>query len=157
MQKEVDVARTNWIRMFIGGLIAAIIAFTTDGFLHERLLSTDWQAVYNHLGAASPTEHASHMVYFVIFELGRGLISMFVYVMMRPHFSPGPRTAALAGVVAWIAFSVTGPAQFIPLGFFSNALWAKVVAFQLVTSILAAIAGAAIYKDTVTSQAGMPG
>ena len=73
---------------------------------------------------------------------------------MRPHFGPGPKTAALAGVVAWIAFSITGPAQFIPLGFFSNALWAKVVAFQLVTSILAAIAGAALYKDAVTSPAG---
>lgn len=150
------MARINWVRLFTGGLIAAIIAFVTDGFLHERLLSSDWQAVYQNLGAASPSEHVSHMAYFVAFELGRGLISMFLYVMMRAHFGPGPRTAALAGVVAWIAFSVTGPAQFIPLGFFSNALWAKVAAFQLVTSIVAAIAGAALYKDTVTSQAGMP-
>jgi len=66
---------------------------------------------------------------------------------MRSHFVPGPKTAAQAGLVAWIAFSVTGPAQFIPLGFFSNALWIKVAAFQLVTSILAAIAGAAVYKE----------
>ena len=66
---------------------------------------------------------------------------------MRPFFSPGPKTAALAGVVAWFAFSLTGPAQFIPLGFYSQALWAKVAAFQLVTSIVAAIAGAAIYKE----------
>jgi hypothetical protein len=72
--------------------------------------------------------------------------------MMRPHFRPGPKTAALAGVVAWIAFSVTGPAQFIPLGFFSNALWIKVAAFQLVTSILAAIAGVAVYKDANARQ-----
>jgi len=76
---------------------------------------------------------------------------MFLYVMMRPHFRPGPKTAALAGVVAWIAFSVTGPPQFIPLGFFSNALWIKVAAFQLVTSILAVIAGAAVYKDANSS------
>lgn len=144
----------NWVRMLSGGLIAAIIAFMTDGFLHEQLLSADWKAVYDNLGAAEPAEHgSSHIAYFVIFELGRGLVSIFVYVMMRPHFGPGPKTAALAGVVAWIAFSITGPAQFIPLGFFSNALWAKVVAFQLVTSILAAIAGAAVYKDAVTSSA----
>lgn len=66
---------------------------------------------------------------------------------MRSHFGAGPKTAALAGVVAWLAFSVTGPAQFIPLGFYSNALWIKVAAFQLITSIVAAIAGAAIYKE----------
>ena len=84
---------------------------------------------------------------FAVFELGRAFVAMFLYVMMRAHFKPGPRTAALAGVVAWIAFSVTGPAQFIPLGFYSNALWVKVAAFQLVTSILAALAGAAFYQD----------
>ena len=89
------------------------------------------------------------MVYFAVFELGRGFIGMFLYVMMRPHFKPGPKTAALAGLVAWIAFSMTGPAQFIPLGFYSNALWIKVGAFQLVTSIVAAIAAAALYKDAV--------
>ncbi len=54
----------------------------------------------------------------------------------------------MAGLVAWIAFSVTGPAQFVPLGFMSNALWIKIIAIHLITSILAAIAGAALYKDT---------
>jgi len=79
---------------------------------------------------------------------------MVLYVFMRAHCRPGPKTAACAGVLAWIAFSVTGPAQFIPLGFFSNTLWIKVAAFQLVTSILAAIAGAAVYKEAGTSTAG---
>ena len=147
------MARINWARLLIGALIATIIAFLSDGFLHEQLLNADWKAVYDNLGATPPAEHGSHMAYFVAFELGRGLVSMFVYVMMRPHFRPGPRTAALAGVVAWLAFSVTGPAQFIPLGFFSNALWAKVMVFQLVTSILAAVAGAALYKDALSSPA----
>jgi hypothetical protein len=137
----------NWVRLIIGGLVASLIAFLSDGFLHEQLLKADWKAIYDQLGAREPVEHGASMVYFAIFELGRGLVSIFVYVMMRPHFKPGPKTAALAGVVAWIAFSVTGPAQFIPLGFFSNTLWGKVVAFQLVTSILAALAGAAVYKD----------
>ena len=74
---------------------------------------------------------------------------MFLYVLLRDCCKPGPKTAAWAGFVAWLAFSLTGPAQFIPLNFYSNALWMKVGAFQLVTSIIAAIAGAAIYKDAV--------
>jgi hypothetical protein len=145
------MAKINWGRMVGGGFIAAIICFMSDGFLHERLLSADWIAVYQQLGGSLPKEeHAGHMVYFVIFELGRGFIALFVYVLMRERRGPGPKTAALAGVVAWIAFSVTGPAQFIPLGFFSNALWVKVMGFQLITSILAAIAGAAVYKDSLS-------
>jgi hypothetical protein len=148
--KEDEMAKINWVRMIVGGLIATIICFLSDGFLHEKLLSADWSAVYQQLGVSVPTEeHAGHMVYFAIFELGRGFISLFLYVLMREPSGPRPKTAALAGVVAWIAFSVTGPAQFIPLGFFSNALWAKAMGFQLVTSILAAIAGAAVYKDSI--------
>lgn len=142
--------KINWVRVIVGGLVAAIICFLSDGLLHERLVNTEWKAVYDNLGVAPPQHNSIGIVYFVVFELGRGLLSMFLYAMMRPHCDPGPKTAALAGVVAWLAFSIAGPAQFIPLGFFSNALWVKAGAFQLVTSIVAAIAGAALYRDPVT-------
>ncbi len=142
--------KINWVRLIVGGLVATVICFFSDGLLHEKLLGTDWKAAYDNLGAAPPEPHSISLVYFAVFELGRGLLSMFLYVLMRPHWRPGPKTAALAGAVAWLAFSIAGPAQFIPLGFFSNALWVKAGAFQLVTSIVAAIAGAALYKDPVT-------
>ncbi len=139
--------KLNWNRIIIGGLVAAIIVFLADGFFHERVVRADWDSVYAAIGARQPTESAGSMVYFAIFELGRGLISIFIYALMRQPFKPGPKTAVLAGIVTWLAFSVTGPAQFIPLGFYSHALWGKVGAFQLVTSIVATIAGAALYKD----------
>ena len=139
--------KINWVRLIIGGVIATFILFLTDGFFHERVVNADWKAVHDNLGIPEGKHSALGVLYFLVFELGRGLMAMFLYVLMRANLRPGPKTAALAGVVAWIAFSVTGPAQFIPLGFFSNALWIKVAAFQLVTSILAAIVGAALYKD----------
>jgi len=144
------MAKINWTRLIIGGLIAALIMFFTDGFFHEKLVKTDWQALYAALRAPEPEPHGTNLAYFAIFELGRGLISLLLYATMRTHFGPGPKTAVLAAIAGWIAFSVTGPAQFIPLGFFSNALWLKVAAFHLVTSIIATVAGAAIYKDAVT-------
>lgn len=143
----------NWGRFIVGGIVASIILFLSDGFLHESIVKADWKAVYAALGAAEPTEGGVSMIYFAVFELGRGFIAMLLYVLMRPICKPGPKTAAWAGLVVWIAFSLTGPAQFIPLGFFSNALWIKVGAFQLVTSIVAAIAAAALYKDAGTTSA----
>jgi hypothetical protein len=148
---EVIVPNINWVRVIVGGLVAAVICFFSDGLLHEKLLGTDWKAVYDSLGVAPPEPHSLGLAYFAVFELGRGLLSMFLYVMMRTYCGPGPKTAAYAGVVAWVAFSIAGPAQFIPLGFFSNALWVKAGAFQLITSIVAAIAGAALYKEPVTA------
>lgn len=139
--------RINWGRLILGGVVAAIIMFFTDGFIHERLVRADWAAVYAGLKAAEPEPHGSSMAYFAMYELGRGLIAMLLYATMRTHFGAGPKTAVLAAIAAWIAFSITGPAQFIPLGFFSTALWMKVGAMHLVTTILATITGAAMYKD----------
>jgi hypothetical protein len=144
------VTKINWVRVIVGGLIAAVICFLSDGFLHEQLLKADWKALYLNLGANEPAPHGVSMAYFAIFDLGRGLLPVFLYAMMRPYCGPGPKTAAWAGVVTWLAFSIAVPAEFIPLGFFSNALWVKAGAFQLITSIVATIAGAALYKDTGT-------
>src|SRR5215211_3691354 len=146
------MARINWSRLVLGGLVAAIIMFLTDGFIHEQLVKTDWQAVYAGLRAAEPEPHGANMVYFALFELGRGFIAMLFYATMRTHFGAGPKTAVLAGIASWIAFSLAGPAQFIPLGFFSTALWIKVGALHLVTSIIATIAGAALYKAPAVTQ-----
>ena|SRR5215213_1607875 len=141
------MAKINWGRLIVGTLIAAIIMFVTDGFIHEMIAKPDWQAVYDGLRATEPAPHGSSMAYFAVFEIGRAFISMLFYATMRAFFGAGPKTAVLAGVAGWIAFSLTGPAQFIPLGFFSNTLWLKVGVIHLVTSIIATLAGAALYKD----------
>lgn len=141
------MAQINWGRLFLGSLVAAIIMFVTDGFIHESFVKADWTAVYDNLKTALPEPHRTSMVYFAFFELGRGFTAMMFYVLMRAFFGAGPKTAVLAAIVGWIAFSLTAPVQFIPLGFFSNSLWIKVGAAHLVTSIVATIAGAALYKD----------
>ena len=141
------MAQINWGRLFVGSLIAAIIMFATDGLIHETVAKADWRALYEALGARQPEPHGSSMLYFAIFELGRAFTAIMFYVLMRPFFGAGPKTAVLAGIVGWIAFSLTGPVQFIPLGFFSTALWLKVGAIHLIVSIIATIAGAALYKD----------
>lgn len=143
--------KMNWSRYIIGSLVASILAFFSDGFLHERIVKADWEAVFAKL-CAPPGEHTSvSLLYFAIFELGRGFVSVLLYVLMRERCGRGPKTAVCAGVIAWVAFSVTTPAQYIPLGFYSNALWIKVGLFQLVTSIVIAIVGAAIYKDQASA------
>jgi hypothetical protein len=145
------VIKINWARVIAGGLVAAVICFFSDGLLHEKLLSGDWQAVYSNLGVGLPEPHSLSLAYFAVFELGRGLLAIYLYVLMRPCCGAGPKTAVFAGLVTWLMFSVAGPAQFIPLGFFSNSLWIKAGAYQLVTSIVATIAAAALYKEPVTT------
>ena len=145
------MTKFNWGRLIVGSLIAAIIMFVTDGFIHETLVKADWHALYLALSAREPEPHGMNMAYFGIYELGRGFTAIMFYVLMRPFCGAGPKTAIAAGLVGWIAFSLTAPVQFIPLGFFSNALWFKVGALHLIVSIIATIAGAALYKDPATT------
>jgi hypothetical protein len=141
------MSQVNWGRLALGGVIAGIIAFVTDGILHEHLIHHHWEALVKGLNMPQQGHSPTAFAYFAIYELGRGFVSLFVYAMMRARFGAGPRTAAWAGVVGWVAFSVTGPAQFIPLGFFSDTLWCLAGAYQLVTSVVATIAGAAAYAE----------
>lgn len=138
----------NFGRLVIGGLIASILLFVSDGFLHEQVFKQYWEYLYHGLGAKAPaTGHATDLIYFFIFELGRGFGAIIVYVLMRPFYGPGPRTAVIAAIAAWLAFSVTGPAEFIPLGFYGRRLWVMVAGAQLLTSISANLLAAWIYKE----------
>lgn len=137
----------NWRRLVAGGLIASIIAFLSDGFLHQRLIHEQWEALAAGLQMAMQEHGPSAFLYFGIYELGRGFLALFAYATMRPRFGAGPKTAVWAGVISWLAFSVAGPAQFIPLGLFNDRLWVMAGAYQLVTSVIAAVVGAAVYKE----------
>lgn len=142
------------MRLILGGLIATVILFVTDGLLHEKVVHNYWAYVYQGLGVNEPHEaHGAHVLYFLVFEIGRGFTAIFIYVLMRPFHGAGPKTAVFAAVVAWFAFSVTGPAQFIPLGFYGRRLWIMVAAAQLITSIGANLIAAALYKDPASGVA----
>ena len=96
----------HWPRLLLGALIAAAILFVSDGFLHQRLINDLWQALIATLGVTI-REHAGWtMFYFVVFELGRGLVTLFVYALMRPRLGAGPLTAVWAGVVDQVFLDV---------------------------------------------------
>ncbi len=145
------MSNVNWGKFILGALIVAAICFVSDGFLHQRVVTEQWQAVIAALGATVPEHGGFSMIWFVVFEAGRGFLAMYVYVLLRPRLGPGVKTATWAGVVTWVAFSLTGPAQFIPLGFYSTMLWFSVAVYQLVFTIIAAIMGAAPYSEKAAS------
>jgi hypothetical protein len=141
------MSNVNWTRFILGVLIVAIICFISDGFLHQRVVTDEWRAVYDALGATPPDHSGFAMIWFLVFEAGRGFLAMYAYVLLRPRLGPGVKTATWAGVVTWVAFSLAGPAQFIPLGLYSESLWIYVGIYQLVFTIIAAIVGAAPYSE----------
>jgi hypothetical protein len=147
------MSNVNWGRFVLGALIVAVICFISDGYLHQKVVDDQWEAAIAALGAKVPEHAGFMMIWFAVFEAGRGFLTMYVYVLLRPRLGPGVKTATWAGVVAWVAYSLTGPAQFIPLGFYTEGLWISVGLYQLVFSIIAAIVGAAPYQEGRPSHA----
>lgn len=140
------MSKINWGRFLLAVLISSIIFFVTDGLMHNKILEEQWKVVFAGMTAPPPHNPAS-FAYFGLFEIGRGFISILVYVLLRPMTGPGPRTAVIAALAGWFAFSVAGPAQFIPLALFTNSLWIIGGAVQLVASLIGTLAGAASYKQ----------
>ncbi|MCC6808529.1 MAG: hypothetical protein IT381_13980 [Deltaproteobacteria bacterium] len=135
-------------RFVLGGVIATIICFGTDGLMHNKIVKGAWDALFTALGYHPVQGHdAMAFLYFILFEIGRGFLALTLYVLLRPRLQPGVKTAVIAGLITWLAFSVTGPVQMVPLGLYSVGLWWQIAAVQLVTTILAAVAGAAPYKE----------
>ncbi len=145
------MTKINFGRLFIGGLIASVLLFLSDGFLHENIVKQYWEFLYQGLGGKAPEGHATSMVYFFIFEMGRGFGAIFLYALMRPFHGSGPKTAVFAGIAAWLAFSVTAPAEFIPLGFYGRRMWLIIAGYQLVTSVVTNLLAAWIYRDPATT------
>jgi hypothetical protein len=44
----------NWGKFVLGALIVAAICFVSDAFLHQRVVTDQWQAVVAALGATMP-------------------------------------------------------------------------------------------------------
>ena len=81
------VSRINWVRL-IGGVIASVIPFVTDGVFHEQVVNADWKALHDNLGIPEGKHSGVGVVYFAVFELGRGFVALFLYALMRAVFEP---------------------------------------------------------------------
>ena len=74
------MTKINFERLVVGGLIASVLLFLSDGLLHEQVFKQYWEYLYQGLGAKPPeSSHAAALIYFFIFELGRGFGAIFIY------------------------------------------------------------------------------
>ena len=87
----------HWGKFVLGALIVTAVCFISDGFLHQRLIHDQWLELSAQLGITIRDHAGWKMVYFVVFEAGRGFLTMYVYVLLRPRLGASAKTAAFAG------------------------------------------------------------
>lgn len=140
------MGKINWTRVFLCGLLAAIVWYLLSSLVMV-FLGKEFTAA---LLAASPRTFPENMRGFYAFRLtttfATGIWAMWLYTAIRPRYGPGPKTAAMVGF-AWWAIRVLsdffwGALGLIPLG----VLLAPLAAF-LLAHIAAAMLGAWPYEE----------
>jgi hypothetical protein len=140
--------RINYARVLLGGVVAGVLLFVADGFIHSKLLQEHWMAAVKAAGrSVEAEEHGSDMLYFAAFELLRGLALAWVYAVFRTHYGPGPKTAICSALTLWAVMFPIFFLQEVPLGFYSTTLMTLWALYELIPSVVAGLVAGALYKE----------
>jgi hypothetical protein len=136
------MSKINWSRVFGCGLLAGIV-WIILGSLVTALLGRDFAALpNNHLG--SPT--AGFVMFNVLLDLLESISILWLYAAIRPLYSPGAKTAAIAAFAWWFIVTL-GDATWCSFGFFPPRTVIPLMIGTLPALILATFAGARFYKE----------
>jgi len=140
------MGKTNYGRLILGAVVAGVIYFVCDGTIHGALLGHYHMAAVTRM-TPNPTADNTSYIYFALFDLGKGLVAMLIYLAARARCGPGPKTAVWAGLVAWLAVEVLPSIEWMPFPFYEKSFFVKVMALELLPMVLGAVIGAWLYKD----------
>ena len=138
------MAQISTKHVLLGGLAAGLISNVSGIVLAHFFLAEEVRALLQRLnvqfGLGSALLHIG-----MRFAVGLGVV--WLYAGLRPRFGPGPRTAALAGLVMWLftyAFSFLGIA---PYGLYPVSTLVIAAVWGLTELQFAALAGAYLYRE----------
>lgn len=135
----------NLGRWILGGVVAGLVVWLLEG-LSGVLFMDDMQAA---LEAHNLSMDMSAGVFLisVVVSLLLGLTLIFFYAAARPRFGPGPRTAVIVAVALWISGYLLSLVGYQMMGLFPGRLLVVWGAWGLVEVIVAALAGAWLYRE----------
>lgn len=136
----------NFGRVLLGGIVAGIILNAGEFVLNDMVLGAQMKAFFAAHNFLDPGP--SFIIAAVGGTLVLGIVMVLGYAAIRPRFGPGPRTAIIAALFAWFGiYLYSGIINGLMFGIPTNTLL-LVIGWGLVEYIVAALAGAALYKET---------
>ena len=138
--------KINVGRAILGGLVTGLILNIGEFVLNTIVLGADMAEFFKRCGF--PTKPSStFIVIAVAITFVLGIVIVFGYAAIRPRFGPGPKTAIIAAIFAWIGVYLYQNVIGLGLGITPPRVAAIALAWGLVEYIIATVAGAALYKE----------
>lgn len=135
----------NIKRLLLGGLVAGVVVFAIEGAASVTFM--DEMAAQLEVHNLSMDYSAKAMATACLVSLILGFVLVFFYAAARPRFGPGPKTAVLVGVVFWFGGYLIWMLGFTFIDLYSNSMLVKWGVIGLVEQIMAALAGAWVYRE----------
>ena len=139
------MGKINVGRVLLGGLAAGVVLNIGEFLLNGKLLATEMAEFFRRCNF--PTPGTNFMVIAVTITFVLGIVMVLGYAAIRPRFGPGVKTAIIAGLFAWFGVVFYQNVIAAGLGMVPTRLLAIVLVWELVEYLLAAIIGAALYKE----------
>jgi hypothetical protein len=144
------MGKINIGRVLLGGIVAGIVGNILGYLVDGLMLAPQWTAAMTALGR--PEFSVKQLVAFNILGLVNGIFVVGLYAVIRSRFGAGPKTAVYAGLIVWAIgtllpnASLMGAAGRLPLN-----LTIMTTVAAIVELVVAALAGAALYKEGTSS------
>ena len=140
------MGKINFGRVLLGGLVAGVILNIGEWVLNGFVLHKEMDDFFKRCGFPQPGTKFLAIALAITFILG--IVIVLGYAAIRPRFGPGPKTAIIAGLFAWFGVVVYQNIIAAGLGMVPANLMAIVIGWEIVEFSLAALVGAALYKET---------
>jgi len=136
----------NFGRVILGGLVAGLLMNVGEFLLNGVILHSamvDWGTKHN----LPPEPSTSFYVAAIGLTFVLGIITVWVYALIRSRLGAGPKTAIVAALLMWFGiYFYSGVINGIILKIPTNELAIGIV-WGVVEYVIAAIAGAWLYKE----------
>lgn len=130
----------------VAGIVMAVMDFLGNGMIFGERMKAESNAFKAGLGDAMAAPGTKVMIGYIIMDLIIGGLIVWTYAAMRPRFGAGPKTAIMTALVLWIFGSIIA-VNYMTMGIISSGLWLQFGLFYLVSLIIAALVGGALYKE----------
>jgi hypothetical protein len=138
--------KINMARVILAGLVAGIVGNLIGFLIDGLLLGSQWTTALSALN--KPEFSTNQIVGFNLLGLANGIFLMWLYAAIRPRYGSGPKTAIFAGLLIWVIGILIPNVAFMGIiGLFPPNLIVATTLANMLTSIVAALAGAALYKE----------
>lgn len=140
------MGKTNWTRVFLGGLLAGVVMLVLVSAAYVIYLEELWTPAMEALGLSTAMT-AWILISGVVLTMISGIIVIWLYSAIRPRYGAGPKTAVIAGIAFYILSGLLPAVSFGMMGMFPTSVLLIDGISGLVIYVVATIVGAWAYRE----------